>query len=164
MVSLLQTFPLVWRTRDSWRQVFSVETEVKAAVSSTAFCMSHFTSFPAPLAAGLHFPYSFFCWCTCTGPFQLSLTAIARFNSSWALVFLISSVRAQTVSLYSSSDIFLSLLLLYAFVRSSLFIHTGFLLHLSSFHLHMPLAQRVLLHGFCLTLLLHWDYILMQRE
>lgn len=77
------------------------------------------------------------CCCTCR---NLSFfTYLARFDSKWSLAFLTLSLHTQTVSLCSSWVIQCCLCLLYAsflhlsLVRSSSFIHEGFLLPLLDF-------------------------------
>jgi len=66
-------------------------------------------------------------------PYLLSLTCLARFNSRWALAFLVASLHALTTFLYSSQVACPSFHIPWTFLfhlssaRSSLLIHVGLL-------------------------------------
>jgi len=80
---LLQTFPLVSGTWDSWRLALLLKTEAKKA-----FSLSCVTGTPAPFSSKLTFSLAFLLSpMYLKKPFLLPLTSLTRFNSKWAFSF-----------------------------------------------------------------------------
>lgn len=109
----------------------------------------HFLSLsPIHKKACYYFPQSPFCWYTCRSPLSYlsQVESLTRFNSRWALAFLMAHLHSQTVSPhYSWGDltVFPSIvcsLLMFEFCQELLFVHVGLLPSLPAF-LHVGMDQ-----------------------
>lgn len=88
--SFKQSFSLVFSIRDSRCLVLSVKTGAKKVFSDPAFSVSPVARIPPPLS---NEPTTFFVFhllLMCLKLLLLLLTSLGRFNSVWALVFLVS--------------------------------------------------------------------------
>lgn len=101
--SLLQPFPLVSGTWDSWKLVLLTKTHPKKSFSISSFSISSVTRSAIPLSNGSTFSLVFLLSSTyLKKPFFFSLMSLYRFNYIWTLAFQTSPLDVWTLFLYSS--------------------------------------------------------------